>query len=106
MCGIVGTYRWHSGARITRAMAEVLSHRGADAHGCVDYQFGNVDVSLAHRRLAIIDLTAEANQPFTKHGLTLCYNGELYNFRELRAELSRSGTQFSTSSDTEVVLES
>jgi len=87
-------------------MAEVLSHRGPDAHGCVDYQFGNVHVSLAHRRLAIIDLTAEANQPFTKHGLTLCYNGELYNFRELRAELARGGTQFSTSSDTEVVLES
>src|SRR6185295_19555157 len=98
MCGIAGTYRWHSGARITRAMAEVLSHRGPDAYGCVDYEHGDVLVSLAHRRLAIIDPTAGANQPFTKHGLTLCYNGELYNFRQLRAELARSGAQFSTSS--------
>jgi asparagine synthase (glutamine-hydrolysing) len=106
MCGIAGSYRWHDGARITRAMADALSHRGPDAHGCFDYQHGDVQVSLAHRRLAIIDLTSAADQPFTKHGLTLCYNGELYNFRELREELAKGGTQFSTSSDTEVVLES
>jgi asparagine synthase (glutamine-hydrolysing) len=106
MCGIAGTYRWQDGARITRAMADVLSHRGPDAHGCVDYQHDDLHASLAHRRLAIIDLTAAADQPFSKHGLTLCYNGELYNFRELRDELARTGARFSTSSDTEVVLES
>ena len=105
MCGIAGTYRWRDGARVTRAMADTLSHRGPDAHGCRDYRSDAVDVSLAHRRLAIIDLTAAADQPFTKHGLTLCYNGELYNFRELRHELARTGAQFSTASDTEVVLE-
>ena len=54
---------------------------------------------------SIIDLTAAADQPFTKHGLTLSYNGELYNFRELRRELASTGARFSTSSDTEVVLE-
>jgi asparagine synthase (glutamine-hydrolysing) len=105
MCGIAGTYRWRDGARVTRAMADALSHRGPDAHGCRDYRSDAVDVSLAHRRLAIIDLSAAADQPFTKHGLTLCYNGELYNFRELRHELASTGAQFSTSSDTEVVLE-
>jgi asparagine synthase (glutamine-hydrolysing) len=105
MCGIAGTYRWHDGARITRVMAHALSHRGPDAHGCVDYHYGEAAVSLAHRRLAVIDLTAAADQPFSKHQLTLCYNGELYNFRELRQELAGAGARFSTSSDTEVVLE-
>jgi len=75
MCGIAGTYRWRDGARVTRAMADALAHRGPDAQGCRDYRSDAVDVSLAHRRLAIIDLTAAADQPFTKHGLTLCYNG-------------------------------
>jgi len=105
MCGIAGTYGWPDGARVTRAMADAIAHRGPDANGCHDYERGRIRVSLAHRRLAIIDLTAAANQPFTKHGLTLCYNGELYNFRELRLELARAGARFSTSSDTEVVLE-
>ncbi len=62
-------------------------------------------VQLGHRRLSIIDLSAAADQPLSKHGLTLVYNGELYNFRELRAELARRGASFVTTSDTEVVLE-
>ena len=62
-------------------------------------------VQLGHRRLSIIDLSAAADQPLSKHGLTLVYNGELYNFRELRAELARRGARFVTTSDTEVVLE-
>ena len=62
-------------------------------------------VQLGHRRLSIIDLSAAADQPLSKHGLTLVYNGELYNFRELRAELASRGASFVTTSDTEVVLE-
>jgi asparagine synthase (glutamine-hydrolysing) len=106
MCGIAGTYRWRDGALVTRAMADVLAHRGPDADGCHDYQRDGIHVALAHRRLAIIDLTAAADQPFSKHELTLVYNGELYNFRQLRHELASTGAEFSTSSDTEVVLES
>ena len=60
---------------------------------------------LAHRRLSIIDLSAAADQPFVKDGLHLSYNGELYNYRELRAELQGRGIRFVTTSDTEVVLE-
>ena len=62
-------------------------------------------IHLGHRRLSIIDLSASANQPLVKGGLALVYNGELYNYRELRAELEKKGASFITSSDTEVVLE-
>ena len=60
---------------------------------------------LGHRRLSIIDLSAAADQPLRKGSLTLIYNGELYNYRELRASLRPDGVAFVTSSDTEVVLE-
>ena len=62
-------------------------------------------MQLGHRRLSIIDLSSAADQPLTKHGLTLVYNGELYNYRALRAELVSRGVRFVTKSDTEVVLE-
>ena len=62
-------------------------------------------VVLGHRRLSIIDLSSAADQPFAKGGLTLTYNGELYNYRELRRELETLGARFATASDTEVVLE-
>ncbi len=54
-------------------------------------------MQLGHRRLSIIDLSAAADQPLSKHGLTLVYNGELYNYRELRAELAAGGVRFATS---------
>ena len=60
---------------------------------------------LGHRRLSIIDLSDAANQPFVKDGLALVFCGELYNYRQLRAELGAAGTVFRTSSDTEVLLE-
>ena len=69
------------------------------------FEDGDVRAYLAHRRLSIIDLSSAADQPFTKRGLTICYNGELYNYKELRAELSRAGVAFRTNGDTEVVLE-
>ena len=61
--------------------------------------------SWATAGFSIIDLSAAADQPLTKHGLTLVYNGELYNYRSLRAELVSAGVRFTTKSDTEVVLE-
>ena len=62
-------------------------------------------VQLGHRRLSIIDLSTAADQPLSKDGMTLVYNGELYNYRTLRAELIVRGVRFVTESDTEVVLE-
>jgi asparagine synthase (glutamine-hydrolysing) len=105
MCGIAGCYQQPGGEAIARAMSERMSHRGPDAAGLTHHRDERVDVYLAHRRLSIIDLTTAADQPLAKHGLTMVYNGEIYNYRELRAELAASGVTFVTNSDTEVVLE-
>ena len=91
MCGIAGCYQRHDGPLLARAMADLLAHRGPDAHGAYDYESEDVRCTLAHRRLSIIDLSDAATQPFTKDGLSLVYNGELYNYRELRAELDAAG---------------
>src|SRR5690242_11807918 len=86
-------------------MTERIAHRGPDASGVWSHEDDRVSVHLGHRRLSIIDLSAAADQPLSKNGLTLIYNGELYNYKELRAELASHGVSFVTSSDTEVVLE-
>src|SRR6201992_2022767 len=86
-------------------MTDRIAHRGPDAAGRGDHEDDRVAVQLGHRRLSIIDLSTAADQPLTKDGLTLVYNGELYNFQTLRAELTARGTRFATRSDTEVVLE-
>jgi len=82
-------------------MTRALAHRGPDAEG----YYADDDVALGFRRLAVIDL-ATGDQPLAapqRRGV-IVYNGELYNFRELRAELTRAGHAFRTESDTEVVL--
>ena len=86
-------------------MTDRIAHRGPDANGTWNHEDERVSVQLGHRRLSIIDLSAAADQPLSKHGLTLVYNGELYNYRELKAELASRGVSFVTTSDTEVVLE-
>src|SRR5258708_8473850 len=105
MCGIAGCYQEPDGRKLADLMTDRISHRGPDAAGIWNHEDGRVAVELAHRRLSIIDLSTAANQPFTKDGLTLIYNGELYNYQALRAELTIRGTRFVTRSDTEVVLE-
>jgi asparagine synthase (glutamine-hydrolysing) len=105
VCGIAGCYQQPDGDKLAAAMRDRVAHRGPDAAGTWEFGDGRVTVQLSHRRLSIIDLSALADQPFTKHGLALAYNGELYNYRDLRAELAAAGTRFITSSDTEVVLE-
>jgi asparagine synthase (glutamine-hydrolysing) len=85
-------------------MSGCLAHRGPDDEGLFSHTDDVVSVHLAHRRLSIIDLS-RGHQPLVKGPLALCYNGELYNYREIRAELMARGSTFTTSSDTEVVLE-
>jgi asparagine synthase (glutamine-hydrolysing) len=85
-------------------MADRIAHRGPDAAGLADLA-PDASVQLGHRRLSIIDLSTASDQPFVKDGLHLSYNGELYNYRELRNILRGKGVRFSTESDTEVVLE-
>ena len=108
MCGIAGiTSLQHNRVpnlrRRLSVMSELLSHRGPD--GCGLWTNETDSVGFAHRRLSIIDLTEAAAQPMTarNEGLGLTYNGEIYNYRELRDEL-QSGWQFASTSDTETIL--
>jgi len=100
MCGIVG-FRGDPNPELLRRMADSIRHRGPDAEGF----FESGRLSLGHRRLSIID-PAGGRQPVTNENgrLVLVYNGEVYNFRELRAELAQLGHVFSTQSDSEVVI--
>jgi len=86
-------------------MTDRIAHRGPDATGTWSHEDDRAAVHLGHLRLSIIDLSTAANQPLSRNGLTLVYNGELYNFKELRAALRARGVHFVTESDTEVVLE-
>jgi asparagine synthase (glutamine-hydrolysing) len=106
VCGIAGIVhldgRPVDDADIKR-MTDALAHRGPDGEG----QWCEGSVGLGHRRLAIIDLSEEASQPM--HSLdkrfVITYNGEVYNFKELRRELELGGSRFHSRSDSEVVLE-
>lgn len=109
MCGIAGFLRSGSGgdqdADLVRRMADALHHRGPDDSGVwVDDSAG---IAFGHRRLSIIDLSPQGHQPMvSRSGRTvLVYNGEVYNHRELRAELEAMGVEFRSESDTEVILE-
>ena len=105
MCGIAGCYQQVDGQKLVDIMSDRIAHRGPDATGTWSHEDSRVAVQLGHRRLSIIDLTAMADQPLSKDGITLVYNGELYNYQALRAELITRGVRFATRSDTEVVLE-
>ena len=93
------------GERSSGTMVERIAHRGPDAVGVLRELGDRRPVQLGHRRLSIIDLSTASDQPFVKDGLRLSYNGELYNYREIRAVLEGHGVRFVTRSDTEVVLE-
>jgi asparagine synthase (glutamine-hydrolysing) len=105
MCGIAGTVASGVDNRaIVARMTDVQRHRGPDADGL----WADRSCALGHRRLAVIDLSARACQPMaddTGH-LHLTFNGEIYNFHELRQELAALGHRFHSDSDTEVLLQS
>jgi asparagine synthase (glutamine-hydrolysing) len=105
VCGIAGCYQQVDGHKLVHVMSERLAHRGPDADGIWEFEDDRVVAQLGHRRLSIIDLSSAADQPLSKDGMTLVYNGELYNYRTVRAELAVRGVKFVTESDTEVVLE-
>ena len=107
MCGIFGTFLIGDldADVINRARqaTDALEHRGPDGRG--DYIQASAGVYLGHRRLKIIDLSDQAHQPMVRDGVALSYNGEVYNFRDLRKRLEGCGYNFRSSGDTEVVLE-
>lgn len=105
MCGITGTYLWPDGGPLTDRLTDTMAHRGPDGTGRYGHVTSRGEVHLGHRRLSIIDLSSTGDQPMVRNGLALVYNGELYNYLDLRSELESSGVRFRGSSDTEVVLE-
>jgi asparagine synthase (glutamine-hydrolysing) len=105
MCGIaglVGLHGQHVDEQTVRAMADAVSHRGPDGNGVLV----EANVGLGHRRLAIVELSRDADQPMTTldRAVSIVFNGEIYNYIELRDELSALGHTFRTHSDTEVIL--
>ncbi len=105
MCGIAGCYQQADGHKLVDIMTDRIAHRGPDAAGFWSHEDDGVAIHLGFRRLSIIDVSSAASQPMHSGGLTIVYNGELYNYRSLKAELTARGTRFATMSDTEVVLE-
>ncbi len=112
MCGIVGFFEASpqrstpEAASIVQSMARTLEHRGPDDSGIwIDVENG---IALGHRRLAIIDISPEGHQPMASADgrYVIAFNGEIYNFLELRRELDRLGHRFRGHSDTEVMLTS
>ena len=100
MCGIVG-FNWKARGKI-ELLASLLEHRGPEGEG-----FHVADgVSIGHKRLCILDLSGRGTQPLYNEDKTACvsYNGEIYNFRELREILKGAGHQFSSKTDTEVLV--
>ena len=120
MCGIAGILNSHSGNSLNKAglekniktMTDTLAHRGLDGEGQWVNDAGTV--AIGHRRLSVIDLSEAAAQPMQRYlfssvkedekRYTITYNGEIYNYLELKEELQHHGYRFQTKSDTEVIL--
>lgn len=104
MCGIAGKIDWNvsPGVRAVAKMCDRMRYRGPDNCGILSLD----NITLGHQRLSIIDLSENANQPMAScdKRYYIVYNGEVYNFKELRKELQQLGVVFKTLSDTEVVL--
>src|SRR6266496_3834522 len=102
MCGLCGVVELSAqpDRAAVESMLDGLAHRGPDGRGL----FAADGVCLGHLRLAIIDLSDAGLQPFERDGLQLLHNGEIYNYVELREELSAKGHVFTTKTDTEVLL--
>ena len=103
MCGICGIINSENMALIGR-MTEILAHRGPDDSGIFVSEKDRV--ALGHRRLSIIDLSEKAQQPMFSADRSVCivYNGEIYNFEDIKSELDAKGYKFTSKSDAEVVL--
>lgn len=104
MCGIVGQIRFDDApveAALIQRMCDSIAHRGPDGEG----KHVQENVGIGHRRLAIIDLAGGAQPMSTPDGrVWVTFNGEIYNYKQLRTELQSAGFEFRTSSDTEVLL--
>src|SRR3989344_5495977 len=100
MCGICG-FNWDD-KELLKQMADIIRHRGPDDDG----YYTDKDISLGNRRLSIIDLSKNGKQPIFNEDKTICvvYNGEIYNFQEIKEDLEKKGHRFYSNTDTEVIV--
>jgi asparagine synthase (glutamine-hydrolysing) len=106
MCGITGFIDFNKNTTLDtlKNMTDVLHHRGPDDSGYWFDEIDNCIVGLGHRRLSILDLTLHGHQPMHYEDVEIVYNGEVYNFQEVKKELESFGYSFDSNSDTEVIL--
>lgn len=106
MCGITGfiDHRNNTQIEILNQMTETLTHRGPDSSGRYFEHKDSYTIGLGHRRLSVIDLTEAGSQPMKYKNFTIIYNGELYNFQEVKKRLKNLGHEFYSETDTEVIL--
>ena len=106
MCGITGfiDFKKESNVEVLSAMTDSLYHRGPDGSGIELIEKEKATVGLGHRRLSIIDLSSFGKQPMQFENFWICFNGEVYNYSEIKKELIDLGHSFTGNSDTEVIL--
>jgi asparagine synthase (glutamine-hydrolysing) len=106
MCGIAGfiDFKKSSSEALLQNITSTLHHRGPDGEGIYFTEAAQAQIGLGHRRLSIIDLSESGSQPMHYNGLHIIFNGEVYNFSEIREELEKKGHQFHGHSDTEVIM--
>lgn len=106
MCGITGILSYQAAVNpsVLEAMTQTLARRGPDGQGFHYSQGKSAAIGLGHRRLSVIDVSTLASQPMSFAHLHLTFNGEIYNYVEIRATLCQAGYTFDTTSDTEVIL--
>ena len=102
MCGIAGVIDFHkkSTKSDVKSMIEPLNHRGPDGEGVSLFKSKNATIGFGHKRLSIIDLSQTGKQPMTLSHLHITYNGEIYNYQEIKNELLGLGHHFNGESDT------
>jgi asparagine synthase (glutamine-hydrolysing) len=106
MCGITGfiDFKTNSSESLLKNMLGTMNHRGPDGSGVFFRQKDKFAIGLGHTRLSIIDLSSSANQPLYYQDWVIVFNGEIYNYGEIKKELEVLGHKFVTNSDTEVIL--
>ena len=106
MCGITGfiDFKKSSSIEVLEEMTTTLTHRGPDGSGVKIFDKNDLQVGFGHRRLSIIDLSEHGTQPMQFNDWWICFNGEIYNYNEIKVELAEKGHEFSSSSDTEMIL--
>jgi asparagine synthase (glutamine-hydrolysing) len=106
MCGVTGFVDFDrlADVSILKQMTRALNHRGPDAEGFFFETYNNSNIGLGHKRLSILDLSENGNQPMHFNNTAIIYNGEIYNFSEIKKALENEGYIFDSNSDTEVIL--